>query len=186
MEVLEERTLLNAGYLDTTFGTGGMVITPFSPDLSAWATASVVRPDGKIVAVGVADVSYTPVQAEFALAWYDMPDGHISGHLTTPLNDEAWDSTVALQGDKILVAGTTLVNYQPAAFGLVRYKANFTPDPAFGGNGTVTTPFVGGPMGSPSPWTTGGGMPASVVLPCGPMAPSWRWEMLDPGTTTTP
>src|SRR5262249_2718321 len=54
------------GSLDTSFGSGGVVITNFGVSSNAFAGA--IQPDGKIVAAGVAG------QGLFALARYN-PDG---------------------------------------------------------------------------------------------------------------
>ena len=54
LEPLEERTLLNAGALDQTFGMNGEVMSNFS--LSNFTTA-LLQTDGKIVVVGSAGPS---------------------------------------------------------------------------------------------------------------------------------
>src|SRR5262249_54057680 len=41
------------GSLDTTFGTGGKVITDLGSDVFEWAYGVALQPDGKIVAAGV-------------------------------------------------------------------------------------------------------------------------------------
>src|SRR5205823_1756423 len=52
LERLEDRTLLNAGDLDPTFGTGGKVLTDFVGPIEAVAAAEVIQPDGKILVAG--------------------------------------------------------------------------------------------------------------------------------------
>ncbi len=143
-EPLEDRCLLAAGTLDTTFGNGGKVTTEFfhrsNPIASAVATA--ITPNGKIV---VAGTSYN----DFALARYNA-DGTLDtsfngyGKLTTDFggyDDEG--NSVALQSDgKIVVAGFSN-NGINNDFALARYNANGTLDTSFDGDGKLTTDFGG-------------------------------------------
>src|SRR5207244_2126731 len=55
------------GALDLTFGTGGIVSSPFSGG-DNWANAVAIQPDGKIVVVGYAEGSS---EGDFAIARYD-------------------------------------------------------------------------------------------------------------------
>src|SRR5438270_11871649 len=50
LEALEDRTLLHAGALDPTFGTGGILLGKFSSNTAAAALA--VGTDGKILVAG--------------------------------------------------------------------------------------------------------------------------------------
>src|SRR5262249_30580109 len=55
IELLEDRTLLNAGALDPTFGMGGKVTTDFGLVTSGTDMAQavqVIQPDGKVLVVG--------------------------------------------------------------------------------------------------------------------------------------
>ncbi len=63
LEGLEDRTLLSAGDLDPTFGTGGKVLTGFTGSLNDTASAVVREPDGKYVVAGTSSGS-----AGFSLA----------------------------------------------------------------------------------------------------------------------
>jgi hypothetical protein len=75
-EALEDRKLLStAGDLDPTFGVGGIVVTSLTSRGSDGASAVLLQPDGKIVAVG--DTS-DGKNADWALARYldaGTPDG---------------------------------------------------------------------------------------------------------------
>src|SRR5580692_11045620 len=51
VEVLEDRTLLSAGSLDPTFGTGGQVLDTYSGD-TALVNAMARQGDGKLVVAG--------------------------------------------------------------------------------------------------------------------------------------
>ncbi len=73
LEALEDRTLLDAGFLDPTFGTGGRVLTDFTGSLDNPALAVVRQPDGKLLALGYASNGVT---ADLALARYNA-DGSL-------------------------------------------------------------------------------------------------------------
>jgi uncharacterized delta-60 repeat protein len=129
------------GTLDPTFGSGGLVTTDFGG--SDQANGVALQPDGKIVVVG-------PLQGQIGVARYN-PDGSLDstfgsgGKVTTdasPSFDGAFD--VAVSGTKIVVAGGT--GFYPVGasdFQLVRYNADGSLDPSFGGGGIVTTDFGG-------------------------------------------
>src|SRR5262245_13490141 len=79
LECLEARTLLDAGFLDPTFGTGGLVRTDFTGSVDNTASASVRQADGKLLVLGT--VTAGPVSAErfsLALARYNT-DGSLDG-----------------------------------------------------------------------------------------------------------
>jgi uncharacterized delta-60 repeat protein len=129
------------GELDETFGVGGIVTTEFP--FGAEATAAVLQPDGKIVAVGS-----TYFQGAFGVARYNT-DGSLDvsfgngGTTTTDLDFAHGGSALAVtvQPDgRILVAG---FRYDPDSvdFVLARYNADGSPDITFGINGKVISPF---------------------------------------------
>ena len=64
VERLEDRTLLSAGALDTSYGTGGSTALNFGLDYSILRT-SVIQPDGKILVAGSAHTFSE--QVEFGL-----------------------------------------------------------------------------------------------------------------------
>src|SRR5262252_4490306 len=126
------------GTLDTSFGTGGKVTTPFlSQGFSlAMAFSVAVQPDGKIVAAGNAAIGGG---YDFALARYNS-NGTLDasfgtgGQLTTDFagaNDQA--DSVSVQPDgKIVAAGATgkYLN-RGFDFGVARYNSNGTLDTSF-------------------------------------------------------
>jgi uncharacterized delta-60 repeat protein len=132
------------GQLDPTFGTGGLVTTDFGSE-NEEAHALVVQPDGKIVAAGS---SWPGLGPHFTLARYNA-DGSLDstfgdgGKVVTNIlgtdNDYAKASALLLQPDGKLVAVGDA--YSPdlghSVFGLVRYNADGTLDPAFGDGGKV-------------------------------------------------
>src|SRR5947209_1705845 len=74
LEALEDRCLLSAGALDTSFGNGGKVITAILHDGTYDPGPVIVQSDGKIVAVGQAQVvqgKNGSTDAVFAVARYN-------------------------------------------------------------------------------------------------------------------
>ena len=100
--------------------------------------ALAIAPDGRIVVTGTAG-------EDIALARY-TPDGKLDagfgtgGKTITDLGFDAIASGVAVLPDgAIVIAGDTLGPTRNRDFLLGRYRADGTPDSAFGHNGTVTT-----------------------------------------------
>lgn len=127
------------GSIDTTFGTNGTVITPFSPTRGSNVQSVAIQQDGKIVAAGSFD-------GDFAVVRYN-PDGSLDptfdsdGKVTTPIGTSTDDAySVAIQTDgKIVVAGSSFGANND--FAVVRYNTNGSLDTSFNGTGKVTTPF---------------------------------------------
>ena len=112
-----------SGALDTGFGTGGMVTTPFiGGDASAFSVA--IQPDQKIVAAGQAVNGNIN---EFALARYDTSgvldttNFGTGGTVTTPFAGDANARSVAIQPDGQIVAAGQWFNGNNYEFALVRY-----------------------------------------------------------------
>ena len=130
------------GSLDTTFGSGGSVITPFGA-LQDVAHSVVAQPDGKLVVGGYTNSSLS--DQDFALARYNT-DGSLdtsfgTGGLVTTSFGSGRDSgqSVALQSDgKIIVAG--YCNVGGYDFAIARYEADGSLDTTFGSGGMVFTP----------------------------------------------
>jgi uncharacterized delta-60 repeat protein len=130
------------GTLDTTFGTGGRVVTDFGADDHVFSVA--LQADGKIVAAGIKG-------ADFALARYNT-NGTLDGTFGTGgkvVTDFAGSGDlamgVAIRPDgKIVAVGRTSVPFpQNSAFAVARYNSNGTLDTSFGNGGKATTSFVG-------------------------------------------
>jgi uncharacterized delta-60 repeat protein len=111
------------GSVDTTFGTGGVVIASMSP--VEWATQLMRLPDGKLLAAG----SIFRKKGDFLLARF-LPDGVLDttfgndGFLRTNFNagsDEC--NAAALAGpDLVLTVGTTTpVGQFDSDYALARY-----------------------------------------------------------------
>ncbi len=135
-----------AGTLDPTFGTGGIVTTNFGLR-EDFGGQVLLQPDGKIVVVGW---SYDGVTEDFALARY-LSDGNLDetfGNGGKVITDfEAKDNVAArgaLQKDgKILLVGTYRTGPVGAADKgmLVRYLPDGNLDASFGIGGIVSTSF---------------------------------------------
>ncbi|WP_419952931.1 beta strand repeat-containing protein [Methylobacterium sp.] len=135
------------GSLDTTFGTGGKIITPLGTGTSSDVGNSVtVQADGKIVVVGQGAGSGG---TDFAVVRYNT-DGSLDttfgtgGKIltavgTTTSND--YGNSVTVQADgKIVVAGTGAGSGTANDFAVVRYNADGTLDTGFGTDGKILTP----------------------------------------------
>jgi uncharacterized delta-60 repeat protein len=139
------------GTLDTSFGTGGKVITPVGSgdDL---ASAVIIQPDGKIIVAGSSG------NTDFALVRYNA-DGSLDTAFGTGGKTIFTVSSVsgqaraaALQTDgKILVGGLSGVDVGQSTlskFTLVRFNTNGSVDTAFGTSGKVVTSISQNRFGS--------------------------------------
>jgi uncharacterized delta-60 repeat protein len=142
-----------SGTLDSSFGSGGRVVTFIGKYGDSHAQAEIIQPDGKIVAVGQALVFEKQTSTglfqnyAFAVVRYN-PNGTLdtsfggTGIVLTDLNPNSAIDTaygVALQADgRIVVAGITSTPQSPLA-AVVRYNPDGTLDKSFGGTGIVLT-----------------------------------------------
>ncbi|MBL8311384.1 MAG: hypothetical protein JNL19_13245 [Burkholderiales bacterium] len=132
---------LSNGSLDSSFGSGGKVITAIGGATDS-ATALALQPDGKIVAAGHCGTGLTD---DFCVARYQS-NGSLdtsfngTGMVITPIGSSADRATgLALQPDgKIVLAGYCL-NGSNYDFCLARYQTNGSLDSAFGAGGKVMT-----------------------------------------------
>ena len=135
------------GSLDSTFGSGGKVTTPFG--FTAAGRSVAIQSDGKIVVAGLVGISAIDV----AVARYDV-DGSLDstfgtgGKVTTDFGANDIGDSVAIQNDgKIVVAGYTtsgLADSGTGDFIVARYETDGSLDTTFGTGGKVTTDFGGG------------------------------------------
>jgi uncharacterized delta-60 repeat protein len=130
------------GSLDATFGTNGIVTTAIGS--AAFARALVVQQNGYLIAAGTAS---NGTDDDFALVRYDSfgspdPLWGSGGIVTTPIGpgDDEANALVLQKNGKPIVAGSSF-NGSNDDFALVRYNADGSPDPTFGGDGIVTTSF---------------------------------------------
>ncbi len=136
------------GTLDSSFGTGGKVITDFAGGSDA-ANAVVIQSNGKIIAAGYSRTSN--VQGDdFAVVRYNT-DGSLDNSFGTGgkvLTDfggslEFADEIIIQSDGKIIAAGTS-GNFVSGSgfrrkFTLVRYNADGSLDTSFGTGGKVQT-----------------------------------------------
>jgi uncharacterized delta-60 repeat protein len=129
-----------SGSIDTSFGSGGRVMTDFDGDDDV-ARSVVMQPDGKILVAGWTRIgTRTP---DFALARY-LPDGSLDpafsgdGRLVTNLGgtDRAVDVLVQPNGS-IVAVGYSNVYGGDDDVAVVRYYPNGRLDPSFSGDGKV-------------------------------------------------
>jgi uncharacterized delta-60 repeat protein len=141
------------GSLDTSFSHNGLQNTNIE-DVDA-ANGVAIQDDGKIVAVGHADLLTVdspdfPVSGDFALARYNA-DGSLdvsfsdNGKQTTDFFGVRFDSAaaVALEDDEEIVAVGVAHRGGGTDFGLARYATDGTLDSGFSGDGRQTTGFGG-------------------------------------------
>jgi uncharacterized delta-60 repeat protein len=129
------------GSLDSSFGSGGEVTTPFAS--RAFASSVAVDRHGRIVAVGASG-------ADLALARYHS-DGSLdpafgSGGTVTAAFEHTYVYASAGAIDRhgrIVVAVNGFNGLRPEAFALARYHSDGSLDPSFGDGGEVTTKFGG-------------------------------------------
>src|SRR5579859_419709 len=132
----------NAGQLDPSFGGSGYVTTPIGDFAAAQGVTNY--DGGRTVAVGLAD---NGTNQDFSLARYNK-DGSLDtsfgtgGIVTTDFGGDEQATSVAVQGDKVVVAGfTSSDGYVTAQFALARYNKNGSLDTSFGSGGKVVTDF---------------------------------------------
>ncbi len=136
------------GSPDTSFGTGGRVITPVGAGSShddAYGVA--VRADGKIVAAGFTDNEHTNI--DFAAVRLNA-NGSLDatfdgdGKVITPVNGEAdYAVDVAVQGNKTILTGRSF-KLSNNDFALVRYDNGGALDTTFDADGKATLDFSSG------------------------------------------
>ena len=131
------------GTLDTSFGSGGTVITPIG-SANDYGRAIALQPDGKIVVAGICrgasdqDVCLARYQANGSLD----TSFNLTGKVISPIGSSG-DSAqaIALQPDgKIVVAGRCY-NGNNVDFCLARYHPNGALDTSFDSDGKVITPI---------------------------------------------
>ncbi|MCL4299379.1 MAG: hypothetical protein KJ077_26830 [Anaerolineae bacterium] len=129
------------GSLDASFGSSGVVTTPFTSG-AAGIKDIAIQPDNKIVVVG----PYVPEEGwnVLALARYNS-NGSLdtgfgsSGIVTTSIDIATLGGEIALQSDgKIVVTGGS-GDWIQFACALLRYNDDGTLDNNFGSNGIITT-----------------------------------------------
>ena len=148
IERLEDRRLLSAGYLDTSFNKSGQTsLTNASYILHS--DDVVVRSDGKSIESGIAlEKSPSSTTDDFVLARFNAdgtPDktfGNLGNGLEVINSRLAMASYVALQSDNKIVT-VNVGSANDTHFTVVRYTANGMLDSTFGTGGIATIPISG-------------------------------------------
>jgi uncharacterized delta-60 repeat protein len=138
------------GFLDPTFNTTGVVITPEPPGTAAFASAVAVYPSGTANAGKIVSVGFARNTTNIGLVRYN-PDGSLDptfgngGIVTQSLTGFDSANAVALVGDKILVSGSALLGsgfkFKNSDFEIARFNSDGSLDQTFGSNGLTLTPF---------------------------------------------
>ncbi len=135
------------GTLDSTFGSGGIVVTAVGPDVDYdYAYAVAIQTDGKIVAAGATGPrsNYGGTTDTFAIVRYNT-NGTLDtsfgtgGTVTTTIGTYSDAYAVANQTDGKIVATGYSYKGDYADFALARYNTDGTLDTSFGTDGMVTT-----------------------------------------------
>ncbi|HEX8369533.1 MAG TPA: FG-GAP-like repeat-containing protein [Pyrinomonadaceae bacterium] len=135
------------GSADNSFGSGGIVVTPFENGLQGTINSMALQADGKIVAAGYSYLSSTGSPQSFAAARYN-PNGSLDnsfdgdGKAFVNINESGnRANAVVIQTDgKIVLGGTTRLNLSSLAdFALARLNADGALDNSFDGDGKLTT-----------------------------------------------
>jgi uncharacterized delta-60 repeat protein len=148
-----------SGELDTTFGTGGVVLTRIGDGRAAGINTLLIQSDGEIVAVGTAS---DDGQQKFALDRYtssgilDTSFG-TAGVVLTPIGganstaDSLANAAVLQPDGKIVAVGTTSLTVQvgpsesvQSVFALARYTTSGALDTGFGTNGLTASTIGNG------------------------------------------
>ena len=132
------------GTIDSTFGTGGKVITDYE-NYTARATSVVLQNDDKIIIAG--DISLTGSSHIIVIRY--LPNGAldstfgVNGKVLTSIGQFDEANAVAVQDDgDIIIAGSTVDStLGPPDFAVVRYNSKGELDESFGNRGIVTTAF---------------------------------------------
>ncbi len=142
--------LAAAGDLDPTFGSSGLVVTPFAILSSDRADGVAIQARGKIVAVGRSNAGGT---FDFALVRFNRdgsldPTLDLDGRVTTDFGGSEDGRAVAVyRGGRSVVVGHTDAGGS-LDFALARYRSDGSLDPTFGTGGLVTSDLAPGPAAS--------------------------------------
>jgi uncharacterized delta-60 repeat protein len=140
------------GALDTTFGTGGLVTTPWPAAPGAGGAQGVAVGAGdRIVVVGTAGLGHGP-DIGVAVARY-LPSGALDATFgnggkvvsaVSPVGDGGANAVAVQPDGRIVVVGGANDQANDADFLAVRYLPDGNPDTSFGNNGVALIPLPGG------------------------------------------
>ncbi|MEO7405268.1 MAG: hypothetical protein ABIU95_16525, partial [Burkholderiales bacterium] len=156
MEWLEDRRLLAAGDLDTTFGIGGQVVQDLGLGKNEEIFASAVQSDGKMVVAGFA-INTLGAGRDFLVARFNT-NGTLDtsfgtggsvivnvsdpGPLSTPNFDDQVNDLIIQPDGSIIAVGTATKNVGLTPFtavGIIKLTSSGVLDTAFDGDGKAST-----------------------------------------------
>jgi uncharacterized delta-60 repeat protein len=127
------------GNLDTTFGSGGKVVTDLGYDIDLWGLA--IQGDGNIVVAGSNNSSSTYLVARYGSSGNLDPTFGNGGVATGAVSGYA--GAVLVQPDgKIVAGGAYYSSHQQAGWALERLNSDGSLDTTFGTGGVVDGPFT--------------------------------------------
>ena len=133
-----------SGVRDQSFAGDGVAVLDFGPRAGGASAADVlVTSSDKVVTVGPVGVGTDTVFGVSRLRADGTPDPTFHGtgrRLTSITGQDVPRRVIGLGGGRVLVGGSA-----GDAFGLVAYRRDGSPDPAFGTGGVVTTDVSAGP-----------------------------------------
>lgn len=137
------RLIAAPGDLDTTFGNGGKVVTPATPNDDVVERVRI-QSDGKIVTLGFAQDANADQTDSFivrhnANGTIDASFGANGLVVISIDNFQRFFDFVILPDGKLLVVGDTYSDADGLNIAIFRYLANGTRDTGFGTNGIITT-----------------------------------------------
>ncbi len=144
-----QRVLAQAGTLDNTFGTNGIVTTNFAVAIS-YGNSIALQPDGKIIVAGAKTNTINGSHSDFAVARYNS-NGSLDNNFGTggkvtfdiAVNNDDAALSAAIQNDgKIVVTGYT-GGTGFSNFATLRFNSDGTLDNTFGTGGKVIMNFGG-------------------------------------------
>jgi uncharacterized delta-60 repeat protein len=147
LELLEDRTLLSAGMLDPTFGTGGEVFSPPRPVSFSWLA---IQPDGRILASAMVRSTTGGFQDVGILRFNQDGSADTTfgtgGLATVDFEKRDFARGIFVSDDGKITVVATCDNFNPLnapAVGVARLNPDGSLDPSFGTGGKVLTPIVG-------------------------------------------
>jgi uncharacterized delta-60 repeat protein len=135
------------GSLDSSFGSGGFVLTDLGNSSTDTGVGMAIQSNGKLVVSGFSDANGSD---DFALARYNEngtldPSFGSGGKVLTDFGSSSFDNAYAVSirpNGKIVVVGHSDANGS-LDFALARYNIDGSLDPTFGSGGKVLTDFGG-------------------------------------------
>lgn len=135
------------GSLDSSFGSGGIVLANVFAGLDDRATKVAVQSDGKIVVVGYSGDLFANTRRDGYVARYltngALDTSFASGgiyRITTAAGESSFAHSIVIQSDGMIVVGGAIVSTSASYF-VLRLDNNGSPDTTWDGDGIRTDVF---------------------------------------------